>query len=58
MILPLRRDRLKERSEIDVLEELKAAREESPAERLELAIELSELTRTYLAPLHAAARYR
>lgn len=52
MILPLRRDRLKERSEIDVLEELKAA------ERLELAIELPELTRTYLAPLHAAARYR
>ena len=45
MILPVRREPLKERSELDELDELREARAESPAERLQLALELSELTR-------------
>jgi hypothetical protein len=45
VILPVRREALKERSELDELDELRAARAESPAQRLQLALELSELTR-------------
>jgi hypothetical protein len=43
--LPLRRERLAERSRRDQLEEAALARLESPSERLALALELSELTR-------------
>jgi len=45
MLLPFRRESLRERSELDELSELSEAREESPSERLELAFELSDLTR-------------
>jgi hypothetical protein len=44
MLLPFRREALNARSELDELAELAEARQESPAERLALSIELSDLT--------------
>ena len=44
-VLPLRRDRLRERSARDEQQELAQTQGESPAERLDLALELAELTR-------------
>ena len=49
MILPLRRERLAERSRLDELEERAASRRESPSERLTLALELSDLSRDLAA---------
>jgi hypothetical protein len=45
MILPFRPERLRERAELDELDELTQARGESPAERLLMALELAELGR-------------
>ncbi len=44
MLLPLRREALRAKAELDDLAEFAQAREESPAERLALSIELSDLT--------------
>ena len=49
MILPLRRERMAERSRLDELEERAASRRESPSERLTLALELSDLSRDLAA---------
>jgi hypothetical protein len=54
MILPLRVDRLAARTELDELDELAQARAESPEQRLELALELADLSRE-LAEAAAAA---
>jgi hypothetical protein len=45
LIPPVRRDRLRERSARDEQEQLAQARQESPAQRFEMALELAELTR-------------
>lgn len=54
MILPLRRERMAERSRLDVLEERAAILRESPSERLMLALELSDLSRDLATSASAA----
>jgi hypothetical protein len=43
--LPFDRARLRERSELDERDELVASREQTPEERLQLSLELADLTR-------------
>jgi hypothetical protein len=52
--LPLRRERMAERSQLDALDERTASLRESPSERLMLALELSDLTRELAASASAA----
>lgn len=52
--LPLRRERMAERSRLDAIEERAANLRETPAERLMLALELSDLTRGLAASASVA----
>jgi len=54
MTLPLRREHMAERSRRDVAEERAASLNESPSERLLLALELSDLTRDLAVSASAA----
>lgn len=51
MALPLRQERLADRSRLDVLEERAASVHESPSQRLMLALELSDLSRDHWVKL-------
>jgi hypothetical protein len=52
--LPLRRERLAERSRLDSIEERAASSDESPSGRLMLALELSDLSRELATSASAA----
>ena len=54
MALPLRRERMAERSRIDELEERATNLRETPSERLMLALELADLTRDLAESASAA----
>jgi hypothetical protein len=54
MTLPIRRERMAERTRLDSFEERAASLHESPSERLALALELSDLSRGLAASAAAA----
>ena len=54
MILPLRRDALKERGRLDEADEDAAFARSTPSQRLELSVELSDMTRSLAESVESA----